>query len=151
MRRSPGRGLARLQILSLVGGIALFSGGAKSEGDVASAEKSATAQAAAAKLSLSSADMKKVLAGGFVKSNLKPSSGRELSVALVFLVRTAPGELAGDLDHALAIRDDSDVLSFGEIDPKQPEVALSKVVLSDDAARRWLAPTRVGRRYRHRP
>lgn len=127
--------------LLLLGVFVWFPQSARS-GDVAPAAGDRVAiQTVFKELSLSAAELKRVLGGGFVKSNLKPSSGRELSIAIAFLVAVDPGAFAADLDHAMAIRDDPDTLSFVEIDPKQPEVALGKVALGDDAARRWLAAT----------
>jgi hypothetical protein len=58
---------------------------------------------------------------------------------LGFLVDVEPEDFGQDLDQALAIRDDPDTLTFGVIDPEDPETALDALKLSEHAARRWLA------------
>ena len=118
-------------LLLLLGGVASVGG--------ADATESVAARDALAKIALPASDVRKILSGQFVETSLKPSSNRELSIALAFLVDTTSAELVVDLDHALAIRDDPDTLSFGEIDPQHPERALGKLSLTEDAARRWLS------------
>lgn len=102
-------------------------------------DEAGTAQSTLAKLGLAGADLEKVLAGSFVEASLAPSSPRELSLALVFLVEAGPRQLALDLGDALAIRDDADTLSFGRIDDEHPEKALRALRLSEKDARRWLS------------
>jgi len=125
-----------LWVFLLLGGVAGFAPHGWAE-----AAEAEAARAALEKISLPAGDVGKVLSGKFVEASLAPSSERELSIALAFLVDTAPAALVTDLDHALAITDDPDTLSFAEIDPKHPERALGKVNLTEAAARRWLAAT----------
>jgi len=90
------------------------------------------------KLGVSASAARQALSGHFVEASLAPSNARELSVMLGFLVDVAPEDFAQDLDQALAIREDPDTLTFGVIDPKDPEKAFDALTLSEDAARRWL-------------
>jgi len=126
-------------LLAALGLVVLPAAPAVSREPRAAAEEAGISQSTLEKLGLAGAAIDEILAGSFVEAPLAPSSKRELSLALLFLVETSPRRLAPDLDDALAIREDANTLSFGRIEDDQPEHALRSLHLSEEDAHRWLS------------
>lgn len=128
----PFRGLRPLAGLGL--GLLILSG---ARGDEKAVGGEGTAEILA-KLDFPSGSVQKILDGAFVEQSLKPSSDRELSVALAFFVEAEPREFAQQLDHALVIRDDPDTIAFGEIHAQGSEDDFQALRLDEKDAQRWL-------------
>ena len=91
-----------------------------------------------AKLDFPGSSVRKIMAGAFVERSLKAISNRELSVALAFQVDAEPGEFAGELDRALAIRDDPNTIAFGEIHGEGSMADFEALRLGKKSSERWL-------------
>ena len=82
--------------------------------------KAATAQVPTAdqmlrELGFSAADKYQVLTGEFVSTSLKPTSDREIAVALAFLVQVPPHQLIEEARQGLLFSVDPDTIGFGRI------------------------------------
>ena len=99
---------------------------------------SQTAAQILAKLGFDTKSVQRVLAGHMEAASLAPSSKQELSLSLAFLVDPGAHGMAEQLDAALAIRDDPDTISFGEIRGKGSEQDFLALHLDDKDVERWL-------------
>jgi len=118
-------------------GVLLFAE-ARAEEKPSGGEQGGGAKAILAKLGFPEGSVEKIMAGSFVEHSLKPTSKRELSLALAFVVDSSPSEFAGQLDHAMAIRDDPDTIAFGEIHGEGSAGDFQALQLDEKTSRRWL-------------
>ena len=91
-----------------------------------------------AKLGFGTKSVQRTLAGHMEAGSLAPSSKQELSLVLAFLVESGAQGMATKLDDALAIRDDPDTISFGEIRGEGSEQDFLAMHLDEKDVKRWL-------------
>ena len=134
----PARGLTARSVLSGLAVCLLALPGIAAEETAPRNGDSSTGPQILAKLGFGTKGVQRVLAGHLEAAPLAPSSKRELSLALAFLVDPGAHEMAQKLDNALAIRDDPGTISFGEIRGKGSEQDFLALHLDDKDVERWL-------------
>lgn len=87
---------------------------------------------------MSASDKQKVLAGEFVTSDVTAVSDRDLSVALAFLVKTSPAELADKIMAADLVATDPQVRQHGMFKGKGSAADVASLTVSDKVAQTFL-------------
>jgi hypothetical protein len=84
----------------------------------------------------SSSDQQQVMGGAFVTTTLKPTSDRELAVAMAFLVNAPPSDLIEDARRDVLLHTDPNTLAFGKIHEQESAHDFGGVPLTPDAKKR---------------
>ena len=80
---------------------------------------------------------KKVMAGEFVRIDAKPSTDREISVSMAFLVKVPPNAFLEDALAGMLMDVDPDSKAHGKIEGEPAVAQLTGLKLNADAAKKW--------------
>lgn len=85
-------------------------------------------------MGLSGADRQKVLNGEFVTAELPSASDRDLSIAMAFLVKASPADLAKEAVAGEFIKADAQVQAHGDLSASSTVADLAGLQMTDDSA-----------------
>jgi hypothetical protein len=87
-------------------------------------------------LGFSASDQQEVKGGGFVTTTLKPTSDREITAAMAFLVTTPPSKLIEQARHDVLLHTDPNTIASGKVHAKESAADFEGVTLTPNAKQR---------------